>query len=186
MCDDSRLSHFFDVRTVNMCIEKSCCFFGHRKIEYTEELEKKIYTNAERLLLSENVKTFYFGSKSEFNSLCLKTVTKLKEKYPEIKRVYIRAEYPYIDDSYRAYLLEDYEDTYFPEKAINAGRARYVERNREMIDKSDFCIVYCKEDYEPSPRKYSKRDFFEYQPKSGTKIAYDYAVKKKKIIINCF
>ena len=38
MCDDYGCRTFFDVRTVNMCIEKSCCFFGHRKIEYTEEL----------------------------------------------------------------------------------------------------------------------------------------------------
>lgn len=169
-----------------MSVEKSCCFFGHRKIKYTEELEKKIYCDTERLILSENVNTFYFGSKSEFDSLCLKVVTELKEKYPEIKRIYIRAEFPYIDNSYRDYLLEDYEDTYFPQKAINAGRARYVERNREMIDKSDFCIVYYNEDYEPSARKNSKRDFFEYQPKSGTKIAYDYAKTKKKIVINLY
>ena len=169
-----------------MSVEKSCCFFGHRKIEYTEELEKKIYENVEQLLLSENVKTFYFGSKSEFNSLCHKVVTELKEKYPEIKRMYIRAEYPYINDSYRDYLLEDYEDTYFPEKAVNAGQARYVERNREMIDKSDFCIVYYREDYNPPARKNSRRDLFEDLPKSGTKIAYDYAKTKSKIVINLY
>lgn len=36
-----------------------------------------------------------------------------------------------------------------------------------------------------SPRhKNSRRDLFDYQPKSGTTVAYDYAVKKKKEIIN--
>ena len=29
-----------------------------------------------------------------------------------------------------------------------------------------------------------RRDLFDYQPKSGTAVAYDYAVKKKKEIIN--
>ena len=66
----------------------------------------------------------------------------------------------------------------------NAGRASYVERNQEMINKSDFCIVYYDENYAPPKRKNSRRDLTDYQPKSGTKIAYDYAVKKKKIIIN--
>ena len=136
------------------------------------------------MILNENVDTFYFGSRSKFDTLCWEVVTELKEKYPEIKRVYIRAEYPYISDDYKNYLLQDYEDTFFPEKAIKAGRARYVERNQEMIDKSVFCIIYYREDYKPPMRKNSRRDFFEYQPKSGTKIAYDYAKRKGKAIIN--
>lgn len=167
-----------------MSDRKSCCFFGHRKIEHSKELEKQIYEDAENLVLNENVDTFYFGSRGEFNSLCREAVRKLKEKYPQIKRVYIRAEFPYIDDSYRNYLLEDYEDTYFPEKAINAGKASYVERNREMIDKSDFCITYYREEYKPPMRKKGKQDLTAYQPKSGTKIAYDYAKKRGKTIIN--
>lgn len=66
----------------------------------------------------------------------------------------------------------------------NAGRASYVERNQEMINKSDYCIVYYDENYAPPRRKNSKRDLFDYQPKSGTKVAYDYAVKKGNEIIN--
>ena len=69
---------------------------------------------------------------------------------------------------------------------VDAGRAAYVERNYEMIDKSDYCVVYYDENYLPSERKKSKKDLFSYQPKSGTKIAYEYAVKKKKKIINVF
>ena len=68
----------------------------------------------------------------------------------------------------------------------NAGRASYVERNQEMINQSDFCIVYYNKNYLPSRRKNSKRDLTDYQPKSGTKIAYDYEVKKKKMIVNLF
>ena len=36
----------------------------------------------------------------------------------------------------------------------------------------------------PSRRKNSRRDLFDYKPKSGTAVAYDYAVKKRKKIIN--
>ena len=83
-------------------------------------------------------------------------------------------------------MLERYEDTYFPEKMSNAGKASYVERNQEMINKSGFCVVYYDENYLPPRRKNSRRELTDYQPKSGTGVAYSYAVKKKKVIINVF
>ena len=90
------------------------------------------------------------------------------------------------EDDYKNYLLESYEETYFPEKMRTAGKASYVERNQEMVNKSDFCVVYYDESYLPPRRKNSKRDIADYQPESGTKMAYCYAVKKKKKIINVF
>ncbi len=167
-----------------MCKENTCCFFGHRKIEDTEDLRTKICETVERLIVDENIDTFLFGSKSQFDSLCHELVTKCKEKHPHIKRVFVRAEYPFIDENYRAFLLEDYEDTYFPEHIINAGKASYVERNCEMIDKSSICVVYYNPDYAPVRRRTSRKDLTDYQTKSGTKIAYDYAIRKNKKIIN--
>ena len=149
----------------------TCCFFGHRTINETNELRTKITEDVEKLITDENVDTFLFGSKSDFDSLCLELVTKLKEKYPHVKRVYVRAEFPFISDEYKAYLLESYEDTYYPEKLHGAGRAAYVERNREMIDKSKYCIVYYDEQNAPTKRK------------SGTKVALDYALKMGRDIL---
>ena len=79
----------------------TCCFFGHRKITETDELKSNLYSEIEKLIINEKVNTFLFGSKSQFDDLCHTIVTELKEKYPYIKRVYVRAEFPYIDDSYR-------------------------------------------------------------------------------------
>ena len=151
-----------------MCKEKTCCFIGHREIEEKERLSKKLTEIIENLILKENVTKFIFGSKSRFDTLCYEIVTKLKERYPYIERVYIRAEFSEIGDKYKAYLLEKYEDTYFSQKAF--GKASYIERNKEMIEKSDFCIIYFKEDL---LKPY----------KSGTKIAFDYAIKKNKKIV---
>ena len=153
-------------------LKSTCCFFGHRKINETEELKSKLIEIIEKLIVENSVDTFLFGSKSRFNSLCLDTVTELKEKYPHIKRIYVRAEYQYIDEHYKNYLLKSYEDTYYPEKIMNSGRASYVERNYEMIDKSHYCIVYYDESNVPTTRK------------SGTKIALNYAIKKSKNIIS--
>ena len=149
----------------------TCCFIGHRTINETEELKSKLVEIIEKLIVDEKVDTFLFGSKSQFNSLCFELVTEIKEKYPHIKRVYVRAEYPYINEQYTNYLLESYEDTYYPEHIRSSGRAAYVERNYEMINKSEFCIVYYDEPNAPTTRK------------SGTKIALDYAIKHKKEIL---
>ena len=46
-----------------------------------------------------------------------------------------------------------------------------------MIDKSKFCLVYFDESYTPVTNV---------KTKSGTRLAYDYAVKKQKNIINIF
>ena len=149
----------------------TACFFGHRAIDETEDLKRSLTAAIENLIAAEEVDTFLFGSKSRFDSLCLELVTALKEKYPYLKRVYVRAEYPEITEEYKAYLLRSYEDTYYPEKLRNAGRAAYVERNRELIERSRFCIVYYSETHSPATRK------------SGTKAALDYAVKKERRIL---
>lgn len=151
--------------------ENTCCFFGHRSINETVELRTKIIETVERLITDENVDTFLFGSNSRFDSLCLELVTKLREKYPHVKRIYVRAEFPDINDDYMSYLLKSYDDTYYPEKLHGAGRAAYVERNYEMINNSKYCIVCYDEQNAPTTRK------------SGTKIALDYATRKRRDII---
>ena len=165
---------------------KICCFFGHRKVPNKAEIKNRIYKEVENLIVNKDVCIFLLGSKSEFDDLCHAVVTLLKEKYPHIKRIYVRAEFQYINDDYKNYLLENYEDTYYPEHIENSGKATYVERNQEMINKADYCVVYYDENYAPPRRRNGKRDFLDYQPKSGTKIAYDYAVKKKKQIVNLY
>lgn len=178
ICDDASKSFIIHDNAY------TCCFFGHRKINKTDVLRNKVYRVIEELIKDYNVHTFLFGSKSKFDDLCLNVVTELKEKYPHIKRIYVRAEYADIGDDYIDYLLKFYDDTYFPEKLCRAGRASYVERNQEMINKSAFCVVYYDKTYSPPRRKNSRKDLTGYQPKSGTKLAYDYAEKKGLKIIN--
>lgn len=67
---------------------------------------------------------------------------------------------------------------------LKAGKSRYVERNHEMIKKSDICVFFYDENYMPPRRRKSKKDLFDYQPKSGTDIAYNFALQKKKTVIN--
>ena len=151
-------------------LKTTCSFFGHRNTEETIELKTRLEKVIEDLILNENVDTFLFGSKSRFDDICYDVVTVLKEKHSHVKRIYVRAEYPIITDDYKNFLLKSYEDTIFPEKLVDAGKAVYVERNFEMIRKSDFCVFCYKEENVLKNRK------------SGTKIALDYAVKQGKRI----
>ncbi len=99
-------------------------------------------------------------------------MTKIKEKHPHIKRIYVRAEYPIISQRYKNYLLKSYDDTYYPKRVSGTGKAAYIKRNYEMIDNSKFCLIYYNKQYTPVNRK------------SGTEIALKYAIKKDRKIIN--
>ena len=101
LCYNYDISHTGDGRMK----DKTCCFFGHRTINETEELKAKLIEIIEKLIVDEKVDIFLFGSKSRFNSLCLELVTEIKEKYPHIKRIYVRAEYPDINEQYTNYCI---------------------------------------------------------------------------------
>lgn len=160
------------------------CFIGHRTIQKNEEL---IFSLRQTIieLINKGVDTFLFGSMSEFDDLSWEVVTGIREKYPHIKRVYVRATYQHIDKSYENYLLKSYEETYFPTNIENAGKGSYIERNYEMINRSAYCIFYYNKDY-VAPITQRQNMITTFERNSGTKIAYDYAIKRNKTIINLY
>ena len=177
---------------------KTCSFIGHRKIDLSEEVIEKINEIIEDLIVNFDVRTFLFGSKSMFDNLCYEIVTCLKEKkYSFIKRIFYssRSEACYLEKDRKGweefYLklnknvkFYGYEENFEHKTKFTAGKAGYVERNRAMIDDSDYCVFFYEENYLPEMRKQTKKSLNYYQPKSGTAIAYAYAKQKKKNIIN--
>lgn len=150
-------------------------FIGHRKIEYSQELENRLTNTIEHLIVNDGADEFMFGSVSDFNDLCYDVVTELKERYVHIRRIRVRAEFEHIDDEYTEFLLSIYEDTFYPPQVHGAGRLSYIKRNQVMVDMCDILIVYFNEKYVPYT-----------QTNSGTKIAVEYAKKKNKRLINLF
>lgn len=177
---------------------KTCSFFGHRKINITEELKQKLKELIEELIVNHNVLTFLFGSRSDFDHLCRLIVTQLKEKYPNIKRIAytcksetctLESEREKWERIYSRFEKQEVkllgvEEEFEHKTKYTAGRASYVERNQAMINDSHYCIFYYDEGYKPEMRKCSKRSIGYYQPKSGTALAYAYAKHKRKNIIN--
>jgi len=80
MCERGLIQEMPDINK-----DKTCCFFGPRKIDETAELKNNLCGIIEDLSVNEKVDTFLFGSKSHFDDLCHEIVTDLKEKYPHIK-----------------------------------------------------------------------------------------------------
>lgn len=164
-------------------------FIGHRNIESEELLSTRLKEIIISLIDNKQVDTFLFGSKSDFDSLCLDVVTEIKKDRPNIKLVYVRSAYAYMSKDYEEYLLSFYDETYIPDNVVDAGRASYVERNYHMIDKANLCIFYYNENYEPPQKPMSRKHNMPvptYKRNSGTKTAYEYAVKRKKEIINLY
>ncbi|MBE5746815.1 MAG: hypothetical protein E7352_01420 [Clostridiales bacterium] len=163
-----------------------CCFIGHRVVEKKEELLPSLRESV-LTLIHIGVTTFLFGGRGEFDALSWKMVTELQKEYPFIKRVYVRSAYQYIDKAYEEYLLESYEETYFPSKLERAGKYSYVERNYEMIENSTYCVFYYNENYVVPLRQDGKNNLhLQARRNSGARIAYQYAVKRKKTIINLY
>lgn len=179
---------------------KVCSFFGHRNAELNDGQLERLRNYIEDLIVNHNVNTFLFGSRSDFDFVCHKIVTELRDKYPFIiRKCYTCRSETCTLESERDHWEEVY--SYFRKEKVTllgveeevehktkytSGRVSYVERNQAMIDNSDYCVFYYDENYNPPMRKYSKRSVFYYQPKSGTALAYKYAKQKKKNIHNFF
>ena len=174
----------------------TCSFFGHRDIEITDALVNQIESIVVNLIENNSVERFLFGSKSMFNDLCHKIVTELKNKYSNI----IRVAYPCVsedpvlekdkvelENSCSKVLgtkvsLQTYDEIVENEKIWRAGKSAYIQRNYKMIEDSDFCVFYYSLAYIPKEKTRCNKMIY-YQPKSGTKLAYDYAIKKNKNVI---
>lgn len=176
---------------------KSCTFLGHRDTELTEQ-EKQHLKEIIFMLISEcDCLNFLFGSRSKFISSCLEIVTEFKKIFPNICRIKYNCksetailepekekwEKIYSNLEKKDVKLLCYDKQVDHKTMLVAGMASYIERNNEMIDASDYCVFYYDPNYE-SKIKSTSRFGIGYQPKSGTALAFEYAVKKKKHIIN--
>lgn len=159
-----------------------CSFIGHRNVSDRAKVASLLMTQLISLIETKSVNTFLFGSRSEFDDICHEVVTELRERYPTIERIaytcrsewacmeYEREEHErgFSELMHKAVSLKGYEGEVEFAQKYNAGKASYIERNQAMIDNSDYCIFYFDEDYSPQ------------RTRSGTKIAYDYALRKAK------
>lgn len=157
---------------------KTCCFIGHRKIIDKEKTIPRLRALLRDLIEGKHVDTFLFGSVSEFNDICHDVTTEFKKEYSNIRRIcYVcKSEWACFEkerlERERGFneffnspiVLRGYEEEHKLKKIFKAGKASYIERNKAMINDSNYCVFYYCDKYNP-----------EGNGRSGTRIAYEYA-----------
>ena len=146
-----------------------CSFFGHRDVTITDELYAA--TTAEILKSVDlGCRIFYFGGYGDFDDLCYRIVSKIKEENPtlDIQRIYCVSQERYLRKNVRYFRREDYDEVIYLVPSFEGWYKSIYFRNCAMIDESATVIFYAEE-----------------RENSGAYKAYRYAKKKKdKYIIN--
>ncbi len=152
-------------------------------------MRRLIRTEVIAMIETKEVNTFIFGSKSRFDNLCYKIVTDLKKThYPFLCRIAYITKGQFVATEEERERFENvlnkisggtveisaFDRIEYHKILDKSGKASYVERNRLMIDASDYCIFYYDENRRPP------------HGNSGTALAYAYATKKRKTIIDLF
>ncbi|MBQ7373705.1 MAG: hypothetical protein IJW64_03990 [Clostridia bacterium] len=150
---------------------KICSFFGHRNVENKEELFENVLNFIENLILNEQFSVFLFGRYGEFDETCHRVVSKLKEKYPFIERIYCYSdEKQFLREKRKGEILESaYERFLFLPLEYDYWYTRIYYRNCKMVDDSDFVVFYA-----------------EKRVQSGAYKILEYAIRKKKRLYNLY
>ena len=147
----------------------SCCFTGHRQIPV--EHMKALYRELDRvldILIRSGVDRFLAGGALGFDTLAALTVLDKKEKYPHIRLelcVPCRGQdskWSEADKQNYRYIYENADKV----TVLNENYTPYCmhQRNRYMVDNSDYCVAYCTESRGGSAYT------VEYAQKSGIKV----------------
>lgn len=161
------------------------CVIGHRKVRNMEQTKEDFLEQIKIIKNHCNRLDCLFGSKSEFNNLCYDVINNLKKELMNIRSVFYRCKHetawlyghndidrnfiPFISDES---VFHKYDEIILSEHLLETTKNTYIQRNFNMIDGSDICIFY----FDEMSAKFN----------SGTRIAYDYARRKQKVIINLF
>lgn len=125
---------------------KTCCFTGHRRLP---ENQKEIAKRLEEAILSLIQSGYlYFGAGGAlgFDSLCAKTVLRLRQSYPKIKLILVLPcvsqadRWPAADRAVYRELIEQADKVVYTSQEYT--RDCMFKRNRHLVDYSNACICY--------------------------------------------
>lgn len=147
----------------------NCSFFGHSKIDITEKLYDLINKEINRAI-DFGCHTFYFGGFGEFDELCYKIVSKIKNEQPELnlRLVFCVPQERYLRKKGHFFDNNKYDEIVYLIPSFNGWYKSIYFRNCAMVDESDCLIFYAE-----------KRE------NSGAYKTYKYAKQKKnKYVVN--
>lgn len=116
----------------------TCCFFGHK--DAPSSIYNKLEEAIEKVITDQGVTSFLVGNQGHFDSMALKALRCMKEKYPHISYNVALAYMPSEKEEWNPY---EFGETMLPE-GIEGVHPRYAIswRNKWMVNESDMVIVY--------------------------------------------
>ena len=132
-------------------------FCGHSQI-YDKDTVRKRLTNEIHELLRTGYRKFYLGGYGDFDTLAAVVLSELKQDWPDMERILIL---PYPD---RKADMTLYDSTLYPPLENVPKRFAISHRNKWMIDKSDYVIVYVKRNFGGAVQ------FYEMAKRKGKKV----------------
>lgn len=152
--------------------QQTCCFTGHRNIPKNDM--DQIADRADmiiRALVKKGVTTFCVGGAIGFDTIMAQHLIYLREvKHFKIKVILICPFEGFINrwnqtqQNEFTTLLSHFDEVIYKEKT--GSRDAYLSRNRELVDRSSYCIAYCTRNY------------------GGTAYTVRYAMKTGVIVLN--
>ena len=131
-------------------INTSCCFTGHRKIPKNDinALREMVEFEIEKHYCLHGVKTFISGGAMGFDLLAAEEVIKAKKRHPDIRLIFAlpcqdhTAKWPESEIVKLKFLLLYADETFYVSDHYTSSCM--LKRNRYMLDRSLYCISYCK------------------------------------------
>ena len=148
-----------------------CCFTGHRSIAPDDIRQlPALLDSVLREMIASGVHTFRAGGAVGFDTLAALKVLEMRERYGDVRLELIlpcrnqTERWGERDRAIYAYILERADSSVFLHERYVSGCM--AERNRRLVDGSDFCIAFCN------------------SPKGGTAYTVSYANQRGVTVIN--
>lgn len=115
---------------------QSCTFMGHSNC--SQDVRNSLYKTIERLIICENVNTFYVGTQGQFDRYVYDVLCQLENAYDIDVKVVLAYLNQKARDSYY-----DTDKTVFPE-VLDKTPLRFAisKRNLYMIEQSQYMVCY--------------------------------------------
>ena len=152
--------------------QQICCFTGHRNVpkkdidQILNRIEKLVYALAEK-----GVTSFCVGGAIGFDTIAAQHLLYLREIKGLNIRVILICPFDGFTNRWNqtqkdefAILLSHFDEVIYKEKT--GCREAYLSRNRELVDRSAYCITYCTHNY------------------GGTAYTVRYAMKSGVMVLN--
>lgn len=120
-------------------MSKICTFCGHSELLASAEIEQKLNSEIERLIVTEGVSEFWTGGMGGFDRLAAAVVSGMKKRHSHVRLCLIKAYLNSREDEFDKLL---YDETIYPPIEHVHPKGAIIARNRWMVERSDYMIAY--------------------------------------------